>query len=218
MDERAKQSLDAIRRLLDRTTPWLSEIGSWIFGGLVALNLVVVSALLTVGPVDSAVRIAVTLFASAFPVDVAGIVVLRLTKDLIDQGVDDLARQAFKESGFPEIDAYFPPAAERAAILKRRSGIALRYSLGIAMVSVALTLGGMVAALWHMAWWIGSVLLLMVALSAGLVLLVFAHAQPPHSAWEKALKQRARQARPEDRAHPQSEIRDPPMSGGHEVG
>jgi hypothetical protein len=37
VDERAKQSLDAIRRLLDRTTPWLSEIGSWIFGGLVAV-------------------------------------------------------------------------------------------------------------------------------------------------------------------------------------
>jgi hypothetical protein len=41
--------------------------------------------------------------------DVAGIVVLRLTKDLMDFGVDDLALQAFKESGFPEIDAYFPP-------------------------------------------------------------------------------------------------------------
>ena len=110
MDERAKQSLDAIRRLLDRTTPWLSEIGSWIFGGLVAVNFVLISALLTVGPVDSAVRISVTLFACALPMDVAGIVVLRLTKDLMDFGVDDLALQAFKESGFPEIDAYLPPA------------------------------------------------------------------------------------------------------------
>ena len=77
------------------------------------------------------------------------------------------------------------------------------------MLSIALTLGGMVAALWHMAWWIGSVLLLMVAISAGLVLLVFAHAQPPDSGWEKALKQRVRQWRPQDRARPQSEISDP---------
>ena len=106
MDERAKQSLDAIRRLLDRTTPWLSEIGSWTFGGLVAVNFVLISAILTVGPVDSAVQVSVTLFACALPMDVAGIVVLRLTKDLMDFGVDNIAVQAFKESGFPEIDAY----------------------------------------------------------------------------------------------------------------
>lgn len=113
MDERAGQSFDAIRRLLDRTTPWLSDIGSWIFGGLVAVNLVVISALLTVGPVDAAVRLSVALFASALPMDVAGIVVLRLTRDLIDLGLDDLALKAFKESGFPEIESYFPPPAER---------------------------------------------------------------------------------------------------------
>jgi hypothetical protein len=209
VDERAKQSLDAISRLLDRTTPWLSEIGSWIFGGLVAVNLVVTSALLTVGPVDAAIRISVTLFACAFPMDVAGIVVLRLTKDLLDFGVDDLALQAFKESGFPEIDAYFPPAPERAALLKRRSGVALRYSLGIAVLSIVLTLGGMVAALWHMAWWIGCILVVMVVLSAGFVLVVFAHAQPPGSAWEKTLKKRVRQGNPRSvhTRNPQSAIR-----------
>jgi len=191
VDERARQSLDAIGRLLDRTTPWLSEIGSWIFGGLVAVNLVVISSLLTVGPVDAAVRISVIVCACALPMNVAGIVVLRLTKDLMEFGVDDLALQAFKESGFPEIEAYFPPAPERAALLKRRAGVALGYSLAIAALSAALTLAGLVAALWHMAWWIGSVLIVMVALSAGLVLVVFAQAQPPESAWEKALKQRA---------------------------
>jgi hypothetical protein len=188
VDERARQSLNAIGRLLDRTTPWLSEIGSWIFGGLVAVNLVVISSLLTVGPVDVAVRLSVTVLACALPLNVAGIVVLRLTKDLMDLGVDELAQQAFKESGFPEIDAYFPAAPERATVLNRGTGVALRYSLAIAALSGVLTLAGLVAALWHMAWWIGSVLLVMAALSAGLVLLVFAHAQPPDSAREKTLK------------------------------
>jgi hypothetical protein len=192
VDERARQSFNAIDRLLDRTTPWLSEIGSWIFGGLVATNLVVISSLLTVGPVDAAVRISVAIFACALPMSVAGLVVLRVNKDQIDFGVDDLAQQAFKESGFPEIDAYFPPAHERAALLKRRARVALRYSLAIAALSTALTLAGLVAALWHMASWIAGVLLVMVALSAGLVLVVFAHAQPPDSAWEKTLKQRVR--------------------------
>ena len=190
MDERASQSFDAMGRLLDRTTPWLSEIGSWIFGGLVAVNLVVISSLLTVGPVDVAVRLSVTVLACALPLNVAGIVVLRLTKDLMDLGVDELAQQAFKESGFPEIDAYFPAAPERATVLNRGTGVALRYSLAIAALSGVLTLAGLVAALWHMAWWIGSVLLVMATLSAGLVLLVFAHAQPPESAREKTLKGR----------------------------
>ena len=75
MDERARQSLDAIDRLLDRTTPWLSEIGSWAFGGLVAVNLVVISSLLTVGPIDAAVRISVAVLARTLPLNVAGIVV-----------------------------------------------------------------------------------------------------------------------------------------------
>jgi len=207
VDERARQTLDAIGRLLDRTTPWLSEIGSWIFGGLVAINLVFISALLTVGPVDAAVRISVTAFACALPMNVAGIVVLRFTNDLVQFGVDALALEAFKESGFPDIDQYFPPASERAAILKRRSSLSLRYSLAIAALSAALTLAGLVAALWHMGWWIGTVLLVMMALSAGLLLLVFAHTQPPDSAWEKALKRRIRQQRLEGRTSPQSEIR-----------
>jgi len=209
VDERARQSLHAVGQLLDRTTPWLSEIGSWIFGGLVAVNLVVISSLLTVGPVDAAVRISVTALACALPMSVAGIIVLRLTKDLMDFGVDDLALQAFKDSGFPEIDAYFPPAEERAALLKRRARLALRYSLAIAAISAAVTLAGLVAALWHMAWWIGSVLLVMTALSAGLVLVVFAHAQPPESAWEKTVKQRGGQTPAADRTRPRSEVQDP---------
>jgi hypothetical protein len=119
---------------------------------------------------------------------VVGIVVLRLTKDQMAFGVDALARQAFKESGFPKIDAYFPPSSKRAALQKRQGRVALFYSLAIAFVSAALTLAGLVAALWHMAWWIGTALLVMSVLSGGLMLLVFAHAQPPDSAREKALK------------------------------
>jgi hypothetical protein len=206
VDERARQSLEAIDRLLDRATPWLSEIGSWIFGGLVAVNLVVISSLLTVGPVDAAVRISVTLLACALPMSVAGIVILRLTKDLMDFRVDDLALQAFKESGFPDIDAYFPSTPERPALLKRRSGLALRYSLATAALSATLTLGGLVSALWHMAWWIGSILIVMVAMSVCLIFVVFAHAQPPHSARENALM-RVRRQQAAGRPHSKRDIK-----------
>jgi hypothetical protein len=182
VDERARQSLDAIDRLLDRTTPWLSEIGSWMFGGLVAVNLLGVSSLLTVGPVDATVRLSITLFACALPMNVAGIIVLRLTRDLTQLGMDELALQAFKESGFPDIDTYFPPPAERPTLLKRRAGIALRCSLAIAAIGAALTLIGLVAALWHMAWWIGAALLAASAVSAGVVLVVFAYAETAEKA------------------------------------
>ena len=176
MDDRAAQSLDAISRLLDRTTPWLSEVGSWIFGGLVAANLVMISTLLTVGPVDAAIRLAVTAFACALPLNVAGIVVLRLSKDLSDFAVDDQALQAFRESGFPDIESYFPSATDRAALPKRRSGLALRYSLAIATAGSMLTFAGLAAALWHMAWWIGLAFLVAAAVGANLVLIAFAHA------------------------------------------
>lgn len=176
MDERATQSLDALSRLLDRTTPWLSEVGSWVFGGLVAANLVMISTLLTVGPVDAAIRLAVTAFACALPLNVAGIVVLRLSKDLGDFAVDDQALQAFRESGFPDIETYFPSATERAALPKRRSRLALRYSLAIATVGATLTFAGLVAALWHMGRWIGLAFLAAAGLGAGLVLIAFAHA------------------------------------------
>jgi len=190
VDERARQSFDAIGRLFDRMTSWLAEIGKWIFGGLIAINLVVMSSLLTIGPTDAAVQTAIILFACALPMNLAGLVVLRLTKDLMDFGVDDLAHQAFKESGFAEIDAYFAPAPERAALVKRRTSVALRYSLAIAAISATLTLAGLVAALWHMAWWIGSVFLVMVALSAAVVLGVLALAQPPATVWENSRQRR----------------------------
>lgn len=182
MDELARQSLDAVGRLLERTTPWLSEIGTWMFGGLLAVSLIIISALLTVGPVDAAVRTSIALFACALPLNVAGIVVLRLTKDLIQFGVDDLAHQAFKESGFPEIDSHFPEASEREALSKRRASVALRYSLGTATISAVLTLAGLAAALWHMAWWIGGALVAMTLVGVGLVLVVFATAEKSKSA------------------------------------
>lgn len=186
----AAQSLQGVANLVARITPWLFDVGSWIFGGLIAVNLVVITSLLTLGPADKSILIAITAFACALPLNAAGIFLLRLIKDLRDLGVDDLALQAFQDAGFPDIDAYFPPSSERAAQRTRRSSIVLGYALAIAALSLALTLTGLVAALWHMAWWIGVGLLAMVLLSTVLVVSVIAHALPPESDAEKALKRR----------------------------
>lgn len=197
-DEQSARTFRGLRNLAERTTPWLVDVGSWIFGGLIAVNLVVISALLTVGPVDAAIRTSTVALAVALPLNVAGIVLLRLIKDVNDVGLDELTLRAFQDAGFPDIDAYFPSPAERAAQHARRSRVALLYSLGIAALSITLTVAGLAAAVWHMGQWIAFALLSSVILSAALVTIVVAHALPPESEAEKSLKQRVRERRIEN--------------------
>jgi hypothetical protein len=179
--------MKSLGNLVEKVTPWLLDVGSWIFGGLIAVNLVVIASLITVGPVDTAIRISIAALACALPMNVAGIVLLRLTKDATDIQLDDLTLRSFQDAGFPDIDAYFPAPQDRETLRKRRSKIVLMISLGIAALSVALTLAGLVAALWHMAWWIGVVLLATAVVSAISVVLSIALALPPQSEAEKTL-------------------------------
>ena len=188
--ERPTPSSNALAYLVEWTTPWLVEVGSWAFGGLIALNLVLVAALITVGPVDRAELIGTVAFACALPMDVAGIVLLRLTKDLKDIRVDDLALKAFQDARFPDIEAYFPPAHERESYSRRRARISLAYAVAIAVLSTGMTLAGVAASLWHMTPWVGEAFLASVALSALVLAVVAAHAMPPQSEAERELKQK----------------------------
>ena len=60
------------------------------------------------------------MLAAALRLNVAGIILLRLIKDVHDVGLDDLTRRAFQEAGFPEIDAYFS-FAWRASVSARET-------------------------------------------------------------------------------------------------
>lgn len=171
--EQTQRASDAMGVLLERMTPWLFDIGTWVFGGLTAFSLLVVSALLTVGPKDAAILVSISALACALPLNVAGICVLRLVKDMKEVGVDDLTLQAFKDAGYPEVGSYNPPAGEREAREKRRRDTALWCSLGIATCTVVLTVTGLTAALWYMAWWIGVLVLLVALASVGLLAIVF---------------------------------------------
>ena|SRR5437879_142802 len=82
-------------KLLERLTPWLLDLGNWIFGALIAFNLLVLGALLTIGPVDTAVLIATAAFALALPPDVAGFLLLRLAADMKSVDLEQVATQAF---------------------------------------------------------------------------------------------------------------------------
>lgn len=145
----AARTAAALGRLFDAIAPWLFELGNWIFGGLIAVSLIVLGALLTVGPVDWAIKVATASFALALPLDVAGFVILRLFADMIKQSLGDVGIKAFIEQGFSvEGDSV------RIADSKLRS-VALGYSYSVLSLTLLLTVIGLAAALWHMGWWIG---------------------------------------------------------------
>src|SRR5262245_353393 len=68
----------AFEELFERIAPWFFDFGSWVFGGLIGFNLLLLGPLITVGPVDPAVLLATAAFALALPLDVVGVFVLRL--------------------------------------------------------------------------------------------------------------------------------------------
>ncbi len=185
--ERTKRTGTALARLLDQTMSWLVEVGTWVFGGLMALNLVIIAALITVGPVDVAVLISVATFACALPLEVAGMIVLRLSKDADDIRLDTLALRSFQEARFPDIEAHFPPSSERAAVARTRARVTLAYAFAIATLSLILTLTGVLAALWHMAPWVAEAALGALTLSVLLLLALFIHTMPRTSEAEKRL-------------------------------
>ncbi|MGH9140661.1 MAG: hypothetical protein ACRD2I_05910 [Vicinamibacterales bacterium] len=176
-DRSTPPGVKGLANLVEKITPWLFTVGSWMFGGLIAVGMVMISTLLTVGPVDRAVRWSIAAFACALPLNVAGIFLLRLFMDMNEIALDDVTLQAFKDAEFPDIETYFPAPQEKETLRKRRSRVALIYSMGIGALSIVLSLTGLVAALWHMAWWIGLLLLTMTLISTALVMAVMARSQ-----------------------------------------
>ena len=158
------------RMSVARLEPWLVDVGSWVFGGLLVFTAAFTAALTTVDRFDGAILVSMTAFGCALPLEVAGICLARLVKDVKAVGmIDELTLQSARDAGYLDIEAYAPPANERESLRARRSATALRFSLVIAAVCVALTSIGLVAALWYVAWWIGVTGLAMVVLSTALI-------------------------------------------------
>ncbi|MGZ6214155.1 MAG: hypothetical protein ACXWMG_04305 [Candidatus Limnocylindria bacterium] len=144
-----------LTKLVERITPWLLDLGNLIFGALIAFNLLILAALLTVGPVDMAVLVSTAAIALALPPDVAGFGLLRLAADMKRVDLERVATQAFVEAGFQV--GWAGRVASRDEAEQRRARVVLRYSYVLLALSVLLTFSGVTAALWHMAWWIGVV-------------------------------------------------------------
>ncbi|HEY7782172.1 MAG TPA: hypothetical protein VIC85_18425 [Ktedonobacterales bacterium] len=172
------RSIHAFDQVVEHSTPWLIDFGGWIFGGLIGLILLIVPALITVGPVDAPIMIATVALALALPLNVAGLIVLKLVQDMDRIGLSRELTRAFQDAGLPA--GQFTPAAV-ASGPHRPSGtqMALYYSLGALQLSVLLVLTGLVAALWHMAWWIAVAFLAMVVLCLSTIIVALAKSRPP---------------------------------------
>jgi hypothetical protein len=164
-------------KFFDRITPWLFDLGLWIFGSLLAFNLLLLAALVAIGTVDRAATVATAAFAFALPLNVAGLFLLRVVRELADIKLEDELARAFLEVGFSGAGQVGdPPALE--ALRRRRTRMVLRTFPGLLAVSVLLTVTGAFAMLWHAAWWIALGFLLMVVLSLLVVTLAVAGLQP----------------------------------------
>jgi len=166
-DQTFNQTLDGFGKLVEQLTPWLLDFGSWIYGALIAFNLLLLASLLTVGPIDAAAVVATAAIALALPPTVAGFFLLRLLEDIKKVRLEEVASAAFQEAGLG-VDQVGPPDLE--SIAKERTKIVLIYSYSILAWSVLLTVIGISAALWHMAWWVSVTFVLMTLASGGLVI------------------------------------------------
>ncbi len=167
-DETFNQTIKGFGTLVERITPWLLDLGSWIFGALIAFDLLILAALLTVGPADLAALVATAAFALALPPNAAGFFLLKVLEDIKNARLEDVAVQAFQEAGFGVSPIQAPDAAE--SVVKQRTKTVLIYSYSILSVSVLLTVIGVTAALWHMAWWISVAFVAVTLVSPGVVL------------------------------------------------
>lgn len=191
-EEQNKQIMNAFVKFVERIAPWLLEFGTWIFGGLIALALVVIASLFTVGPVDPTITVSTAAFAFALPMNVTGLFLLRLAKDLLHIGFEQEFAQAFQDvEGTVREQIASPKTLESHR--KRRTILFLAYSLVILALSSLLTLIGMIAVLWYIAWWIGVIFFVMVIISLVIVILAFVSSHPPESAEAKERKRHYRE-------------------------
>ena len=188
-EEEHHQTVTAFGKFVRQFTPWLLEVGSWIFGGLIAFNLIVMAALITVGPVDRAVRVATAAFAFSLPLDITGLYLLRLLQDLTQGSLEEGLAQNFQDAGFP-IDIPAPTTLEAAR--EKRTRIMLGYSIGMLAPSALLTVVGMIGTMWHMAWWIGIGFFAMVFIGLVIVNQAIVSARPPASREEIEKRSRYR--------------------------
>ena len=164
----ADPAMTALTRTLAAATPWLLDLGSWVFGALIGFALLILAALFTVGPADRAVLIGTAALALGLPLEVGAFVLLRLIKDFQSTQLEAAAAQAFHEAGI-DLPETAPGLAAQPAGPPRRTLYALTAAYAMLVLAVLCTITGTTATLWHMAWWIAVAFLATVGATAFMV-------------------------------------------------
>jgi hypothetical protein len=178
-----------LKNLIERIGPWLLDLGNWIFGALIAFNILILAALLATGPVDGAVIVASAAVALALPPAVAGFFLLRLTTDMRNANLEAVATEAFQEAGFA-VEGPQPAKSPRESRETKRTRVVLAYSYGLLAFTVVVTFVGVTAALWHMGWWVGVVFAVVAIASQGIVIGAIAQFGS-NTTWRRASGSRA---------------------------
>jgi hypothetical protein len=179
--------MKAVEAVTESITPWLVEFGTWIFAGLIGFALIVIAPLVTIGPADTTIIVSTVALALTLPLNLAGLLLLRLVQDM--QRYEEKLAQGFHDAS-AILGADFASSLAASPTQKRRTEVILICSLGILTVSALLTLTGLTAALWHVAWWIGILFLLMTIISLGIVVVALSAVRPPQTQEERERKQR----------------------------
>lgn len=167
-------------KFFDQILPWLNDVEILLFGSLIALNLLIQTALFTIGPVDTAVMIATAALAFALPLKVTGLFLLRLNREFKSVKFEENLAQSFREAGF--VSDQIPSPLSFPEIRKERARNVVRLSLLILALGILLLLVGLTATLWHMAWWIGLGFCAMVVICSFITIKAIATSTPSNQA------------------------------------
>jgi len=187
--EKAKK---AFEQWLPAIAPWLFEFGSWLFGGLIAFSILLVQAPILLGPVDPAVIICATTVAVALPLDITGLFLLRIVRDAKQFGFEELFVNSIPDVGSSEEQTRHLERLDAAR--KRRETVVLNSSTAILFTTLALTLIAIIAALWHVAWWVGVIFLAMVLVCVVLISIIMTLSRPPETEEDKRRNQQYKEA------------------------
>lgn len=179
---RSAQAKEASETFISRMAPWFLEFGSWIFGGLIAYSIVLIQAPILNSAVtrgDQALVICTLMLALALPLDIIGLIVLRLFGDLRRFDLENEFADAFSEMA----DAADPTREkpDQAAIehwQKKRLALIFHISVAILLIVLVLTIAATVAAMWYVMWWVAGVFLLMIGATSVFLILLVTFIQP----------------------------------------
>ena len=188
------QGRRAYNSMVERMTPWLFDMGSWIFGGLIAFTLLILAPLVTARPVDLPIKLAIAAFALALPLNVTGLVLLRIVRDVQPAGFwaayEEEIGRAFEGAGLTPQQV--PSLTTLEEVRKRGTRSVLNTDLALLTLSCLLTVAGTVATLWHVAWWIAAAFGVVVVICLIVVQIVMVTAQPRFSAEQMGQMRRHR--------------------------